>query len=133
MTEAGYDRLEGFGAGSGIERGECERLFQVLFAEKVLAERLVRAQQGAINAYLQVGPRANAVLAGKVRLQMGFVKAGAKQGASTKVEAAPKPVRRRSKVNETYDYQEYAGEHVDEYLDEEAQVYDGAQEDWCVL
>lgn len=54
-----------------MDRGDAERLFQLLASELALGERFERNALGFTNAYVTVGPRARAVLEGKLKLEMG--------------------------------------------------------------
>ncbi|GAA6009745.1 hypothetical protein JCM11491_001084 [Sporobolomyces phaffii] len=124
----GHDQLADAGKGANIDRGDCERLFQLLFSEQILGERYERNGLGFTNAYIVLGPRARQFLNGRIPLQMGFVgkekgsKKGAAKGKSTKA------------VNESYDHDGYEGEYVDELYDEETGIYDedpeGDWDDW---
>lgn len=142
ILQAGHDKLPGAGKGAGIDRNDCERLFQLLAAEQILGERLERNAVGWTNAYITLGPRAAQLLAGKYPLKMGFAKtkstaAKKKQdGAAVAAAAAPGPgaaaasAARRTVVNESYDYTEYGGEYLDELYDEREGVYEGAEPEW---
>ncbi|GAA5985816.1 hypothetical protein JCM10908_007125 [Rhodotorula pacifica] len=135
IVEAGHEKLPGAGKGSGIDRNDCERLFQLLAAEQVLGERLERSGAGWTNAYVTLGPRAALLLGGKLPLKMGFTKAKGNASAAAKKKkesgaAAPAPAARKVIVNESYDYSEYGGEYIDELYDEREGVYDGAEEEW---
>ncbi|GAA5881646.1 hypothetical protein JCM3774_005707 [Rhodotorula dairenensis] len=134
IVQAGHDKLPGAGKGAGIDRNDCERLFQLLAAEQILGERLERNGAGWTNAYVTLGPRASQLLAGKYPLKMGFTKSkgtGAKKKEGTAAApVAPAPAARRTVVNESYDYSEYGGEYLDELYDEREGVYDGAEPEW---
>ncbi|GAA5830045.1 hypothetical protein JCM11251_006855 [Rhodosporidiobolus azoricus] len=121
ITNAGHDRLSHAGKGSGIDRGDAERLFQLLAAEQVLGERYERNGLGFTNAYVTLGSRAAALLAGKIQLQMGFStgKGGSKKGKT-----------KQRLINETYDHHEYGGEYMDECYDEVSGVYDDVDPEW---
>ncbi|GAA6057172.1 hypothetical protein JCM3770_004001 [Rhodotorula araucariae] len=135
IAQAGHDKLEHAGRGSSIDRGDAERLFQLLAAEQILGERYERNGLGFTNAYVTLGPRAQQLLAGRLQLQMGFTKGGKgakavsapaanKKGKGTDRAAVPQRA-----LNESYDPDEYGGEHVDELLDDREGVLDH-EADW---
>lgn len=140
ISQAGHDQLPYAGKGSGIDRGDAERLFQLLAAEQVLGERYERNGLGFTNAYVTLGPRAQQVIAGKLDLSMGFTKGGnGKSAASKSATAGGKGKDKqlqlqpsRSRINESYDHDEYGGEYVDELLDEHEGIYDANEAEWCV-
>ena len=147
IAQAGHDKLEHAGKGANIDRGDAERLFQLLAAEQILGERYERNGLGFTNAYVTLGPRAPLLLTGKLPLQMGFTKGGkgAKAaGAVTTTSAAAKGKGKASTsstrakdqaqrtINESFDHEEYGGEFMDELLDEVEGVYDVNEEEWCV-
>ncbi|GAA5930476.1 uncharacterized protein JCM15063_004817 [Sporobolomyces koalae] len=127
IVSSGHDQLEHAGKGSNIDRGDCERLFQLLFSEQILGERYERNSLGFTNAYIVLGPRARTFLAGRIPLQMGFV------GKDNKGKKA-KPTKAAKPVNESYEHDEYEGEYVDELYDEETGIYeedpDGDWDEW---
>lgn len=129
ITSAGHDQLPDAGKGSGIDRGDCERLFQLLSSQDLLGERYERNGLGFTNAYVIEGKRAKLLFAGKLPLEMGFTKSAKKGAGASKDKAAP---ARRIIVNESFDRAEYGGEYMDELYDEREGVYDGAEEEWCV-
>ncbi|TNY22018.1 P-loop containing nucleoside triphosphate hydrolase protein, partial [Rhodotorula diobovata] len=52
IAQAGHDKLEHAGKGANIDRGDAERLFQLLAAEQILGERYERNGLGFTNAYV---------------------------------------------------------------------------------
>ncbi|PRQ70600.1 P-loop containing nucleoside triphosphate hydrolase protein [Rhodotorula toruloides] len=129
IAGAGHDKLAHAGKGSSIDRGDCERLFQLLAAEQVLGERYERNGLGFTNAYVTLGPRAQQLLSGKLTLQMGFTKGGKSGGGGGKKGKAP---AKQKTIDESYDHEQYGGEYVDELYDETTGVYDEVEEEWCV-
>ncbi|GAA5952535.1 hypothetical protein JCM3765_002199 [Sporobolomyces pararoseus] len=125
IVSNGHDQLADAGAGANIDRGDCERLFQLLFSEQILGERYERNGLGFTNAYIVLGPRAQLFLRGRIPLQMGFV--GKEKGKKGKAKVT-------KQVNESYDHEIYEGEYVDELYDEETGIYeedpDGDWDDW---
>ncbi|GAA5906284.1 hypothetical protein JCM5296_000304 [Sporobolomyces johnsonii] len=118
ISAAGHDRLAEAGKGSGIDRGDAERLFQLLASEQILGERYERNGLGFTNAYVTLGPRAHQFLNGRITLQMGFAgkeKTGKGKGKGTVAAKA---------VNESYEHDDYEGEYVDELYDEQTGIYD---------
>ena len=113
IVSAGHDQLEHAGKGSNIDRGDCERLFQLLFSEQILGERYERNGLGFTNAYIVLGPRARRFLGGQIKLTMGFV--GKEKGKKGKAKVT-------KQVNESYDHDVYEGEYVDELYDEQTGV-----------
>ncbi|EMS23058.1 bloom syndrome protein [Rhodotorula toruloides NP11] len=126
IAGAGHDKLAHAGKGSSIDRGDCERLFQLLAAEQVLGERYERNGLGFTNAYVTLGPRAQQLLSGKLSLQMGFTKGGKSGGGGKKGKA---PAKQKT-IDESYDHEQYGGEYVDELYDETTGVYDEIEEEW---
>lgn len=59
-----------------MDRGDAERLFQLLASEAALGERFERNSLGFTNAYVMVGQRSKDVLAGKLKLTMAFSSEG---------------------------------------------------------
>ncbi|GAA5875177.1 hypothetical protein JCM16303_005035 [Sporobolomyces ruberrimus] len=129
IVSNGHDQLEDAGKGANIDRGDCERLFQLLFSEQILGERYERNGLGFTNAYIVLGPRARQFLAGRISLQMGFVGNGKEKPGKKGTKA-----QKAKPVNESYDHDEYEGEYVDDLYDEETGVYeedpDGDWDDW---
>lgn len=107
------------GAGANIDRGDCERLFQLLFSKGILGERYERNGLGFTNAYIVLGPKAHEFRRGGEPLQMGFI--GKEKGKKGKAKVT-------KQVNESYDHEIYQGEYVDDLYDEETGIYD--EEDW---
>lgn len=152
IAQAGHDKLEHAGKGANIDRGDAERLFQLLAAEQILGERYERNGLGFTNAYVTLGPRAQQLLAGKLQLQLGFTKggkgaraAGAVAGSSAAAakgkgkatgtgpgSKGDKEQQQQRTINESFDHEEYGGEFMDELLDEVEGVYDANEEEWCV-
>ncbi|GAA5845290.1 hypothetical protein JCM9279_004831 [Rhodotorula babjevae] len=143
IAQAGHDKLEHAGKGANIDRGDAERLFQLLAAEQILGERYERNGLGFTNAYVTLGPRAQQLLTGKLPLQMGFTKGGkgakaagavttasaaAAKGKGKASTTAKEPAQRT--INESFDHEEYGGEFMDELLDEVEGVYDVNEEEW---
>ena len=78
------------GKGSRLERGDCERLFQLLASQGALGERFQRNGLGFTNAYVISGPKARDVLSGKLKLSMAFSESGgAKKTAAKSKGRAP--------------------------------------------
>lgn len=83
IVESGWDQVAGFGLGAKMDRGDVERLFQLLNAEEILAETLQVNKAGYTSAYVKIGRRAD-YLGGKDRLgrpvevMLGMAKAGFK-------------------------------------------------------
>ncbi|GAA6038518.1 hypothetical protein NBRC10512_002505 [Rhodotorula toruloides] len=102
IAGAGHDKLAHAGKGSSIDRGDCERLFQLLGAEQVLGERYERNGLGFTNAYLTLGPRAQQLLSGKLTVQMGFTKGGESGGGGGKKGKAP---AKQKTIDESYDHE----------------------------
>ncbi|GEM12874.1 bloom syndrome protein [Rhodotorula toruloides] len=127
IAGAGHDKLAHAGKGSSIDRGDCERLFQLLAAEQVLGERYERNGLGFTNAYVTLGPRAQQLLSGKLTLRMGFTKGGKSSGGGGKKNKAP---TKQKTIDESYDHEQYGGEYVDELYDEKTGVYDEVEEEW---
>ncbi|GAA5907235.1 RecQ family ATP-dependent DNA helicase [Sporobolomyces salmoneus] len=125
IVSNGHDQLADAGAGANIDRGDCERLFQLLFSEQILGERYERNGLGFTNAYIVLGPRSRQFLNGRIPLQMGFV--GKEKGKKGKAKVT-------KSVNESYDHEVYEGEYVDELYDEVTGIYeedpDGDWDDW---
>ncbi|GAA5911449.1 hypothetical protein JCM6882_005005 [Rhodosporidiobolus microsporus] len=121
IANAGHDRLTHAGKGSGIDRGDAERLFQLLAAEQVLGERYERNGLGFTNAYVTLGPRAAALMSGKISLEMGFSsgKGGSKKGKT-----------KQRLINESYEHEDYPGDYVDELYDEQTGIYDENDVEW---
>ncbi|GAA5954091.1 hypothetical protein JCM10213_007118 [Rhodosporidiobolus nylandii] len=120
IAAAGHDQLQYAGKGSTIDRGDAERLFQLLASEQVLGERYERNSLGFTNAYVTLGQRARELLAGKLSLSMGFTKGkGSKKGKGKQLQ-----------INETYDHDEYGGEYVDECYDEVTGIHDDDDVEW---
>ncbi|GAA5871760.1 hypothetical protein JCM8547_008135 [Rhodosporidiobolus lusitaniae] len=134
IANAGHDKLPHAGRGSSIDRGDAERLFQLLAAEQILGERYERNGLGFTNAYVTLGPRAQLLLNGKVSLKMGFAKGGGKGGKGGKGAGGKEKGKKQQKltlVNESYEHEEYGGEFVDELYDEEEGVYeDSGEVEW---
>jgi superfamily II DNA helicase RecQ len=89
IVSKGHDQLPYAGKGSKMDRGDAERLFQLLASESALGERFERNALGFTNAYVTVGPKARNVLNGSQKLEMGISAGGAKKavapaGASVK-------------------------------------------------
>lgn len=55
-----------------MERGDVERLFQLLASEAALGERFEVNGLGFTNAYVTIGPRSRDVLNGSLKLSMSF-------------------------------------------------------------
>ena len=54
ITDKGHNKLPQFGKGSTLDRGDAERVFQLLCMENALVERAVQNGQGFSNSYLHV-------------------------------------------------------------------------------
>ena len=54
IRERGHDQLSEYGKGSHMERGDVERLFQLLWTEQALGERYEANKVGFTNAYIKV-------------------------------------------------------------------------------
>lgn len=74
------------GKGSRLERGDCERLFQLLASQGALGERFQRNGLGFTNAYVISGPKARDVLSGKLKLSMAFSESGGAKKTAAKAK-----------------------------------------------
>lgn len=111
IVEVGLEKLPGPGKGHGIDRDDCERLFQLLAAEQVFGELLKRNGAGYINAYVTLGSKAGCVLAGKLLLRTGFTKTrggkNEKDAVGATVPAVAPPLAACGTiVSESHDYSE---------------------------
>ncbi|GAA6039228.1 hypothetical protein JCM8097_000480 [Rhodosporidiobolus ruineniae] len=119
ITTAGHDKLPCAGKGSGIDRGDAERLFQLLAAEQIISERYERNGLGFTNAYVILGSRAEDLFAGRIPLELPFTKSSKGKGKQAKLA-----------VNESYDHAEYGGPYVDDCYDDQTGIYDEGEEEW---
>jgi hypothetical protein len=71
-----------------MDRGDVERLFQLLTSELALGERFERNALGFTNAYVTVGPRFRNVLNGSQKLEMGVSLGGGKKSVVGKAAVA---------------------------------------------
>ncbi|GAA5983940.1 hypothetical protein JCM11641_001401 [Rhodosporidiobolus odoratus] len=120
IVNAGHDTLPHAGVGSKVDRGDAERLFQLLLSENILGERYERNSLGFTNAYVTLGPRHDDALEGKLTLRLGFAQ----------IKGGKKGKGKQSLINETYDHEEYGGEYVDDCYDEAVGIYDDVDPEW---
>ncbi|GAC76143.1 hypothetical protein PANT_19d00137 [Moesziomyces antarcticus T-34] len=83
ITRAGHHQIEMHGAGSQLKVDEAKRLFELLCAEKVFRQRMLKNKMGFNNAYLHVGPQAKTVLEGRKKITMQFEQDGPSASAKT--------------------------------------------------
>lgn len=66
-----HDKLDQFGAGSDIERGDIERLFYNLLAEQAIREEnVMNKKSGFATPYVRLGPKADDYLNGRATFTM---------------------------------------------------------------
>ncbi|KAK8168439.1 P-loop containing nucleoside triphosphate hydrolase protein [Phyllosticta citrichinensis] len=70
IKEMGHDNLPEAGAGSDLERGDVERIFQRLVGEDALEEDHTTNRAGFTSTYIKLGARAHTYMAGRCRLEM---------------------------------------------------------------
>ncbi|TIB38320.1 hypothetical protein E3P86_01690 [Wallemia ichthyophaga] len=70
IRDKGHDKIPSFAKGSHMEKGDVERLFQLLWTEQVLGERYEQNKQGFTNAYIKLGSQYQQVLNGKKKIFM---------------------------------------------------------------
>jgi superfamily II DNA helicase RecQ len=124
IVAKGHDKLPFAGKGEAMDRGDAERLFQLLASESALGERFERNALGFTNAYVTVGTRSKAVLNGTLKLSMAFAEGGAKKAAKPKAGAKQLAAKKGQPVR--CDTSEDEVEDVD--YDEEVQV---VSKDWA--
>lgn len=70
VREKGHHTHKFAGAGSSLIRGDVERLFQHLTIREVFNERSEVNAMGFANAYLELGPEADALFSGKLKVEL---------------------------------------------------------------
>ncbi|KAK7615992.1 P-loop containing nucleoside triphosphate hydrolase protein [Phyllosticta citricarpa] len=70
IKESGHDNLPEAGAGSNLDRGDVERIFQRLVSEGALMEEHATNRAGFTSTYIKLGDRAQIYMAGRRRLEM---------------------------------------------------------------
>jgi bloom syndrome protein len=70
IKDLGHDKLDEFGAGKGIERGDIERLFSRLLNEGAIVENNVVNKRGFAQQYVNLGRRCNEFRGGRATLKM---------------------------------------------------------------
>ncbi|KAL8293156.1 hypothetical protein RQP46_000850 [Phenoliferia psychrophenolica] len=92
IKAAGHDQNEYAGKGSSYQRGDVERLFQLLAAEGAFAEKIVGNKAGFTNAYIKLGKKANEVSQGRKRILMALSnETGKKKGAPAQPQRRADP------------------------------------------
>lgn len=91
-----------------MDTGDVERLFQLLLAEDVLAERFDTVGAGHTHSYVITGRRREELFSGRLQLEMAF---------SEKKAGSKAKVAREELVGEAYIEEE-------EYEDEEEEFYE---------
>ncbi|KDE05013.1 hypothetical protein, variant [Microbotryum lychnidis-dioicae p1A1 Lamole] len=113
ITAKGHDQLPYAGKGAKMERGDVERLFQLLASESALGERFERNALGFTNAYVTVGPKARDLLSGSRKLEMGMSSTSHKRATTTTTTStaakAQKPIVAK-----------YSNDFVDDLEDEDS-------------
>lgn len=89
IVELGHADLPQAGAGSQMDRGDVERLFQLLALESAFGERFERNGLGFTNAYITVGPRASVILSGKQPIVMSFSEKTVRATSTTTTNKRP--------------------------------------------
>ncbi|SCZ90878.1 BZ3500_MvSof-1268-A1-R1_Chr1-3g02341 [Microbotryum saponariae] len=113
ITAKGHDQLPYAGKGAKMDRGDVERLFQLLASESALGERFERNALGFTNAYVTVGPKARELLSGSRKLEMGMSSTSHKRATTTTTTStaakAQKPIAAK-----------YSNDFVDDLEDEDS-------------
>lgn len=91
IVESGYDAIEGHGAASAYELSDVERLFQLLLADDILGEHFQVSAVGFTNSYLKTGTKSQAVIDGRLVVNMAISAVTAKKVAPEKSKATKKP------------------------------------------
>lgn len=90
VRERGHHTHQWAGAGSTMNRGDVERLFQHLTIREVFDERSEVNAMGFANAYLELGPSAETLLQGKMTIELTV------QRATAAVTSAGPTTKKRS-------------------------------------
>lgn len=109
-----------------MDRGDVERLFQLLASEQALGELFERNVLGFTNAYVTVGSQAAKILKGRQKLEMGVSLGNGKKSVVSKSAAAAQAAgsskgrgkgKRAAVVEEDEDYYEADDDYdtVEEY------------------
>lgn len=101
IRDKGHDKLSSFAKGSHMEKGDVERLFQLLWTEQVLGERYEQNKQGFTNAYIKLGSQYQQVLNGKKRIYMAVGKMSQRKSASADKNGAASKTSRKVRQDET--------------------------------
>lgn len=120
----GHNTLPCAGKGSTLDRGDAERLFQLLCLEGILGERFERNTLGFTQAYITTGPHARQLLQGGRTVQMGVSKDGGKGAAKVprapaRRGAAAAAVVQPDDIEYDYDNEEYNPFEEDEIVVED--------------
>ncbi|KAH7039107.1 hypothetical protein B0J12DRAFT_702930 [Macrophomina phaseolina] len=89
IKDLGHDCLEEYGAGSGLERGDAERLFQRLISEGALQEKNHVNGKGFTSQYIKLGRNFNTFKSRQERIQM-HVRVSPRQHKNSKAKSATK-------------------------------------------
>ncbi|TIA90426.1 hypothetical protein E3P99_01588 [Wallemia hederae] len=132
IRDKGHDKLPSFAKGSHMEKGDVERLFQLLWTEQVLGERYEQNKQGFTNAYIKLGSQYQQVLNGKKKIYMTVGKFGQRKStsmASTSTTPSAPPLADRNGSSRTSrtsrqqprpdfdsDYEEVGSDHDNSFV-----------------
>ncbi len=105
ITRAGHHQIEMHGAGSQFKVDEAKRLFELLCAEKVFRQRMLKNKMGFNNAYLHVGPQAKTVLDGRKKITMQFEQDGPPTAAKAS-SSRPNPQQQQRRIRDS-DFAEF--------------------------
>ncbi|TIB93290.1 ATP-dependent DNA helicase [Wallemia mellicola] len=113
IRDKGHDQIPSFGKGSHMEKGDVERLFQLLWTEQVLGERYEQNKQGFTNAYIKLGAQYQQVLNGKRRIYMTVGKFGSRRQNDRNSTGGSSTSRKKhtKDVEEDTDYEEIDSDH----------------------
>ncbi|CAO1635097.1 unnamed protein product [Parajaminaea phylloscopi] len=83
VRDKGHHQHKFAGAGSSLNRGDVERLFQHLTIREIFNERSEVNAMGFANAYLELGPAATDLFEGKTRIELSVQKSSGVLTTST--------------------------------------------------
>lgn len=141
---AHLQELPFYGAGADLSRSEIERILQFMAVNQVFRDEAVTNAMGFSTTYLKIGPKANELLAGRMKISLTVCAEDADSfpstasTSSTTRKSSAFAGKKRAVVEEDYDETEEFG-HLDEYdlqdsfindnslLEEEEDVYGSSE------
>lgn len=127
IVEKGHHTLPQAGKGSSMDRGDVERLFQLLCVEGGLGERCERNRLGFTQGYVTTGPKARSILNDKQKIVMGCSLDGVKS-TTGRAKGKPRAPRSRGKQGANAPTNDQDDDDGDEYFPDDDLIIDSDTE-----